>query len=69
MKKRILLVKKWRSRKRAEGLRPVPMWLDTATYSRLQAMAQREQISPAHIVTRALVSLESDGGVKTFPFR
>jgi hypothetical protein len=69
MKKRSLRVKEWRGRKRAQGLRPLSLWLDTATYGRLQAMAQREQVSPAHIVTRALVSLESGGGVKTFPFR
>jgi hypothetical protein len=69
MKKRSLRVKEWRGRKRAQGLRPLSLWLDTATYGRLQAMAQHEQTSPAAIVTRALVSLESGGGVKPFPFR
>jgi hypothetical protein len=69
MKKRSLKVKQWRECKRAQGLRPLSLWLDTQTYGRLQAMAEREQVSPAHIVTRALVSLESGGGVKTFPFR
>jgi hypothetical protein len=69
MKRRSLKVKQWRSRKREQGLRPLSLWLDVQTYGRLQAMAQREQTSPAHIVTLALVSLESGGGVKTFPFR
>jgi hypothetical protein len=33
-------------------------------------MAQREQVSPAAIVTQALRRLEPGGeGVKTFPFR
>jgi hypothetical protein len=41
-----------------------------ATYNRLQAMAQHEQTSPAHIVTQALRRLEPGGeGVKAFPFR
>jgi hypothetical protein len=69
MRKRSLVVKQWRGRKRAAGLRPISLWLDTQTYGRLQAMAEREQVSPAHIVTRALVSLESGGGVRPFPFR
>jgi hypothetical protein len=70
MKKRSLQVKQWRGRRRAEGLRPLSLWLDEATYSRLQTMAQREQVSPAHIVTLALRSLESGGaGIRTFPFR
>jgi hypothetical protein len=70
MKKRSLRVKEWRGRKRAQGLRPLSLWLDTATYGRLQAMAQREQTSPAAIVTQALRRLEPGGeGVKTFPFR
>jgi hypothetical protein len=69
MKKRSLGVRAWRARRREEGLKPISLWLDAQTYNRLQAMAQREQVSPAHIVTRALVSLESGGGVKTFPFR
>jgi hypothetical protein len=69
MKKRSLRVKEWRGRKRAQGLRPLSLWLDTATYGRLQAMAEREQVSPAHIITQALVSLESGGGVRPFPFR
>jgi hypothetical protein len=45
MKKRSLRVKEWRGRKRAQGLRPLSLWLDTATYGRLQAMAEREQVS------------------------
>jgi hypothetical protein len=69
MKRRSLSVRAWRARRRAAGLRSISLWLDEATYSRLQAMAQREQTSPAHIVTRALISLESGGGVKPFPFR
>ena len=69
MRKRSLVVKQWRGRKRAAGLRSISLWLDTQTYGRLQAMAQREQVSPAHIVTQALVSLESGGGVRPFPFR
>jgi hypothetical protein len=69
MRKRSLVVKQWRNRKRAAGLRLISLWLDAQTYGRLQAMAQREQVSPAHIVTRALVSLESGGGVRPFPFR
>jgi predicted DNA-binding ribbon-helix-helix protein len=69
MKKRSLVVKQWRSRKRAQGLRPLTLWLDTATYNRLQAMAQREQTTAAHLVTQAFHSLESGGGVRPFPFR
>jgi hypothetical protein len=69
MKKRSLGVRAWRAHRREEGLKLLSLWLDAQTYNRLQAMAQREQVSPAHIVTRALVSLESGGGVKTFPFR
>lgn len=70
MKKRSLRVKEWRGRKRAQGLRPLSLWLDTATYGRLQAMAQREQTSPAAIVTQALRAIEPGGApVKPFPFR
>jgi hypothetical protein len=70
MKKRSLQVKQWRGRRREAGLRPLSVWLDTQTYNRLQAMAQREQVSPAHIVTQALRRLEPGGApVKPFPFR
>jgi hypothetical protein len=70
MKKHSPVVKQWRGRKRAAGLRPLSLWLDTSTYSRLQTMAQREQTSPTAIVTQALRRLESGSeGVKTFPFR
>jgi hypothetical protein len=61
MKKRSLRVKEWRGRKRAQGLRPLSLWLDTATYGRLQAMAEREQVSPAAIVTQALRAIEPGG--------
>jgi hypothetical protein len=70
MRKRSLVVKQWRGRKRAAGLRPISLWLDTQTYGRLQAMAEREQVSPAHIVTQALRAIEPGGApVKPFPFR
>jgi hypothetical protein len=70
MKKRSLRVKQWRGRRRAEGLRPLSLWLDTATYDRLQAMARAEQVSPAHIVTLALEKLEPGAtGVRAFPFK
>jgi hypothetical protein len=61
VKKRSLKVKQWRSRKRAEGLRPLSLWLDTETYSQLRAMAHEQQTSPAHIMTLALRSLEPGG--------
>lgn len=70
MKKRSLGVRAWRARRREEGLRPLCLWLDAQTYNRLQAMTQREQVSPAHIVTQALRRLEPGSeGVKPFPFR
>jgi hypothetical protein len=70
MKKRSLRVKEWRGRKRAQGLRPLSLWLDEATYSRLQARAQREQVSPAAIVTQALRAIEPGAvPIKPFPFR
>jgi hypothetical protein len=70
MRKRSRQVAQWRSHKRAQGLRPLSLWLDTATYGRLQAMAQREQTSPAAIVTQALRAIEPGGApVKPFPFR
>jgi hypothetical protein len=64
MKKRSLRVKEWRGRKRAQGLRLLSLWLDTATYGRLQAMAQREQVSPAAIVTHTTWKvIEEDRGI------
>jgi hypothetical protein len=66
MKRRSLSVRAWR----AAGLRSISLWLDEATYSRLQAMAQREQVSPAVIVTQALRAIEPGAApVKPFPFR
>jgi hypothetical protein len=70
MKKRSLKVKQWRECKRAQELRPLSLWLDMQTYGRLQAMAEREQVSPAAIVTQALRAIEPGGApVKPFPFR
>jgi hypothetical protein len=70
MKKRSLQVKQWRGRRREAGLRPLSVWIDAQTYNRLQAMAQREQVSPAAIVTQALRAIEPGGApVKPFPFR
>jgi hypothetical protein len=70
MKKRSLGVRAWRARRREEGLKPLSLWLDMATYNRLQAMAHAQQTSPAAIVTQALRAIEPGGApVKPFPFR